>query len=269
MSNKIFTALINEQINIFKNSFCETSTFLFYDEKLKQLIHPGEYGMYRENDVKNFLKYFIPERLNVDDGFIITADDFISTQCDIIIYDKSSTPLINGQNNQKFFTQETVVAIGEVKSNLNKCNLGKALNKLARNKKLRRMSKSIIYKCNSNNDVTNNLNPYNHLSSFLICNKLDFNIENIIHDIDNLYDSDIDYQDRHNMILSLNDGIILYSDGYKNLSFPKFKCNHNTTFHPILVNDENNHIKLFAHFLYMITSSSTVYYPDLILYMDI
>lgn len=181
--------------------------------------------MDREKTVKNFLKYFIPERLNIDDGFIITSDDFISTQCDIIIYDKSSTPLIEGENSQNFFTQETVVAIGEVKSNLNKCNLGKALN------------------------------------------KLDFDLDNIISDIDSLYDSDINYKDRHNMSLSLNDGIILYSDGHKYLSFPKFENNLNNIFNHISDSNDNNHIKAFAHCLYMITSSSTIYYLDLMLYM--
>lgn len=265
MSHKIFTTLINEQVSIFKNSFCNTSTYIFYDEKQQKLIHPGEFGMYRESIVKNFLKYFIPERLNIDDGFIITADDSTSTQCDIIIYDKSSTPLIKGEKGQKFFTQETVVAIGEIKSNLDKSNLGKALNKLARNKKLRRMGSTIIYKDPSNPDVTNNSIPYNHISSFLICNKLDFNINNIINDIDNLYDSDIDYQDRHNIILSLEDGIILYTDGKKNLPYPKFVNINNAIFNP--ASNNNHHIKAFAHFLYMVTSSSTIYYPDLILYM--
>jgi len=47
MANKIFENLLIEQINIFKESFTNISKDIFSDNSGK-LIHPGEFGTYRE-----------------------------------------------------------------------------------------------------------------------------------------------------------------------------------------------------------------------------
>ena len=59
----------------------------------------------------------------------------VSTQCDIVMYDKDTIPLIDN-GIAHFYPVEIVKGIGEVKSTLNKVEFTKALVKLARNKLL-------------------------------------------------------------------------------------------------------------------------------------
>ena len=80
------------------------------------LIHPGEFGRYRENICKEFFKNIVPSKYHFADGFIINAHGDISTQCDIILFDPQNTPLIMNDENQRFFSVETVVMVSEVKS---------------------------------------------------------------------------------------------------------------------------------------------------------
>ena len=137
MPNFIFDSLIEEKIEIFKNQFANTSKQVFFDPDNKKLIHPGEFGLYREVIVKNFIKFLIPQIVTMDNGFLITPKDNVSTQCDIIIYYKNVTPLIESSELQKFFPIETVIGVGEVKSTLSKKQFKEALNKLADVKMLR------------------------------------------------------------------------------------------------------------------------------------
>ena len=96
MSNRIFDALYREKIDIFKNSFSATSTEVFYDPENNRLIHAGEYGIYRESVVRDFLNFIVPQRLAISNGFLMSAMDDISTQCDVVIFDSKMTPLFQG-----------------------------------------------------------------------------------------------------------------------------------------------------------------------------
>lgn len=141
--NNIFLQLIKTKIEQFENDYINLSRQIFVDSSGK-IIHPGEFGTYREKIIRNFLKPFLPTRLDIGNGFIITSKDRISSQCDIIIYDKEYTPIIeNGE--QKFFPVECVVGVIEAKSKLTKSTLRDALIKLSKIKDLR-------------NDIDNN--PY-------------------------------------------------------------------------------------------------------------
>jgi len=53
MSSFIFSKILEEKIEFFKYSFKETSKDIFYDEKTKRLIHPGEFGTHREQICKD------------------------------------------------------------------------------------------------------------------------------------------------------------------------------------------------------------------------
>ena len=71
--------------------------------------------MYRERIVSDLLKPFLPSRLAVGTGFIITHQNKQSTQCDLIIYDKENTPVIEN-GDQRFFPVECVIGVVEVKN---------------------------------------------------------------------------------------------------------------------------------------------------------
>ena len=88
-----------------------------------------------------------------------------------------------------------------VKSTLSKAEFEKALVKMANNKKMfldRKGAQEPIF-C---------LEEKDEIISFLICNNLDFNIDDI--DFENIYRDIPDVRFRHNMILSLQEGLLLY-----------------------------------------------------------
>src|SRR5438128_86019 len=91
--NEIFKNLAIQNFTNFKNSFHETKR-VFWDEKNKRLRHTGEFGIYREDLVKKWLRLVVPEKFGISSGFVISAMGSISTQCDIIIYDRTVTPMI-------------------------------------------------------------------------------------------------------------------------------------------------------------------------------
>ena len=135
--NKLFKNITLENYNELLQSY-ERSKEIFWDADNSKLIHPGEFGEYREDILKRFLGLYIPEEFGISSGFVITSSGLISNQCHIIIYDKSKTPRIQNFENQRFFPIETVLGIGEVKSTISSmAELNKYLQKLSKLKELR------------------------------------------------------------------------------------------------------------------------------------
>lgn len=265
MPNKVFDSLLIEKIEQFKTAFSSISKSVFYDEAKKRIFHTGEYGTYREAIVRDFLRFIIPRSLDISTGFLMTSLDDISAQCDVIIFDSNMTPIYEEGDRQRFFPIESVHGIGEVKSTLSKVEFKTAINKLARNKALsERMVgiPTIIRK-----SPPGPYDPINHtydiIPSFLICQKLDFDISNIEQEISSYYDDDIEVRHRHNLILSIDDGLLSYFDlNKKTLPYPRHnQLNLKDRF---TYSDVNKyiHFKVFATYMFMITSSKTLFYPD-------
>jgi len=83
------------------------------------LSHQGEKGSAREDIIAAFIKKFLPMDFDVGRGFIEDANGTISTQTDIIIYDKHQTPRVGfGDEAGKFgiYPFESVYYVIEVKS---------------------------------------------------------------------------------------------------------------------------------------------------------
>ena len=203
--NKLFHNIAVENYQDLIRSF-DKSKKIFWKAEENKLIHPGEYGKYREDIIKRFLKLYIPERFGISSGFIINPNDEISSQCDIIIYDKSKTPRIQNYESQRFFPIETVIGVGEVKSTINsETELNSYLIKLSKFKKMR-------YGVKNSNPYFRpiNSNPYNldtypadNISTFLICYKFNFEVKNLNY-------GEIEQKFWHNMVLSLQDGLHSY-----------------------------------------------------------
>lgn len=267
---RIIESIIEQNIDDLEKDFELYSKRKFYDKKSKKLIHPGEYGIYRGRSVSKFLKNFLPKNYAISTGFIVNNIDEISTQCDLIINYKDLTPLISDYINQEFYTAETVVAIGEIKSTLNKSDLKKALNKLAKCKRIKDNTlEPQIYK--SNNSTFNpSKQPYDTTFTFLVCEKLDFNTDNLLDELSGYYDQGINNIHKHNMIYSLKDGLFTYYkeglDGksmtihYPNLGEEELKN--------LLIQDEDKYVpaKLFGSYFFQAIISHTILVPDLIRY---
>jgi len=197
MASSIFQTLVQRQIETFVQTFADDSSKLFRNQENK-LFHPGEYGMYKEACLRNLLSTILSRKEAVSDGFIITSRDNHSTQCDILIHNASTMPLIDA-GVAKFFPVEDVYAIGEVKSNLGKSDAVKALRKLSKNK--------MLVDDRINKKYSTNFLHEDTISTFLVCNKFEFDI--IILNFEEIY-KDIKRKYWHNFILSLEDGLFFY-----------------------------------------------------------
>lgn len=122
----------------FKKDFLELSRLIFQSEEAKNgLHHAGEFGRYREQLLRSFMASFLPNRLAVGDGFVITMMGDRSTQCDAIFYDRDTTPHLSAAGGLAMFPIEVCAAVGEVKSKLSFPQLKEALAKLRATKKMR------------------------------------------------------------------------------------------------------------------------------------
>lgn len=265
--NEITRNLTIQNYRNFLNSFKESKT-IFWDDKEKRLFHSGEYGIYREELVKKWLRIVVPEKFGISSGFIITDKGSISTQCDIIIYDKDKTPKIENIDSQRFFPIETVSCIGEVKSDINtSSDLNKYLIKLSEIKKLREEVTDPLpyYRGMTGNDLSPKLNPFDNIYSFLICNKFGFNL-----DLDKIDYGDIEQQYKHNNVLSLEDGVINYRTvgGSTNLNMP-FMGGDNLLYNYLKNDDAElpSHILSFLSSLQMALNFTALLNIDIVCYL--
>jgi len=268
MSNKIIKLLTKERVDRFCNAFTLTKD-LFWDVEQKKLRHPGEFGSYRENIVKHMIELFIPQRYGIGNGFVISNSDDISTQCDIIIYDSHTAPLIENEYGQKFYLIESVVGIGEVKSNINsKAELNNYLNKMAKIKMLREKTKNAAPLYSQFKIYDPISNPFDQIFSFIICKRLNFPINETTDIIK--YEDNIPQRHWHNLAISIDDGCFLYKteSGSKNLYFPfNGKMLHKHHWLPKDNNDISQHIIFFLSWLYSGIKLTTILNIDLGLYL--
>ncbi|MFB9110560.1 DUF6602 domain-containing protein [Flavobacterium gyeonganense] len=280
MGNKIFDTILLRKIENFVSTFGEDSNSIF---KLNEkLIHPAEYGKYRENALKDLLQ--VLTKFKVSDGFVITSNEKVSTQCDVVVYDNLDFPVLEN-NLAQFFSIESVISIGEVKSTLNKAQFKSALRKLAENKKLSeningKPKLKVIYG-----------DEYNSPISFLVCKNLKFELEKI--DYDEIYKG-IPKIYWHNLILIVDQGLSNYTFATKNFSesdksefvsnggninlvsfFPnKFYTYNNTTYECntnfLKVDDQDQfkHIKMFITGFSQAILYKTIFQTQIVHYMN-
>ncbi len=270
MANKIFQELAKEKIDLFKRAFDESKE-LFWDETKSKLIHPGEFGVYREAIVKDFLSIFIPSRYSIGSGFIINTNGIISTQCDLVIYDHQSTPLMQSINHQIFYPIETVVAVGEIKSNIeSKVALIDALTKLAKIKEMREgIGQNLFIRPEREGDYDPVHFSFDQLFTFLICNKFGFEIQNKDDNTFDIYPPEIPPRHKHNILFSINDGIYIYHNGRSNYYYPvtDVKIEKEKFIKP-----DNKGIE--SHFLHLISGlligvkTSSILSPDMAKYLS-
>jgi hypothetical protein len=275
MANRVFEQLTVEQINIFRHSFSSISRATFYDEETGRLIHAYEFGTYREAICRDFLKFFIPGRLDIAQGFLINAENKVSSQCDIIVYDSNSTPLIQSESRQRFFPVETVCAVGEVKSRVSKDELRGALKRLSFAKQMREdIDQPLVIWQKKPHPFDPETYLDDQLFTFVICEKLDFSLSS--GSIEKLYEDGLPHRHKHNMILSIEDGLLLYyyePDRYYSqwpVVYPNntvVELNHHalipTSGHELI------HFKGFATNMFLAMSSATVLFPDAVLYLGL
>ena len=285
IKNNIYKTLLYEKIEHFIYSFKEASRELFFDEEKARLIHAGEFGRLREVVSKDFVRFTIPIRLDIGTGFIMNHIGDVSTQVDLVVYDKNATPLVQDSEKQYFYPVETVCAAGEIKSVLSKSELKKALNKLARIKEIRERiaeTDTQIIRTNPQRSLPAKFDPKindsDRMLTFLICERFDFATNNLTNELNSFYESGIEPRNKHNMILSIDDGLLLYrfpgdteAGVVKHMpapvvNNPEFQVQKNV----FLVRSHENpyqHFQIFCTYLFSRTQSISILSPDLAYYL--
>lgn len=97
------------------------------DRARKNSTHPGLKGDSAESIVRSFLIKYLPKNLEISTGHIFDINKKFSNQIDIIIHEKSRTPImyLNEEKQLKLIPVECVYSVIEVKSFLNKTELTK------------------------------------------------------------------------------------------------------------------------------------------------
>ncbi|WEG09478.1 hypothetical protein PU630_02615 [Microbacterium horticulturae] len=105
--------------------------------------HPGAKGDATEEQWTVVLREFLPQRYGVGPIFAIDSLGRRSEQIDIGIFDRQYSPLFFEQGDVRFVPVESVYAVCEVKSRMNKVNLDYARDKVASVRQLHRTSAEI------------------------------------------------------------------------------------------------------------------------------
>lgn len=275
---EIFLEIYKEQVELFMSSYMKSSRNIFYEpENQNNLHHAGEFGIYRERIVSKFLKLFTPQRLEFDSGFVIVPNDKPSKQVDIVVYDRNESPLIKSEEGQKFFPMETVASIGEIKSVVSLRLLKTELQNLVELKKMRESlgDRFLLYSAKPKDlDLENSITkeipfnpssfPHDQISTFLICEKFDFelNEENTNQKISSLYDDETIDRHKVDFILSLKDGFIgYYKEGEEFLLHPLTVDGYNIELVPS--NDNLDHIKQFVNLFYNRLALTSIVKPEI------
>jgi hypothetical protein len=285
--NNIYKTLLYEKIDHFIYSFKQASRELFFDKEKSRLIHAGEFGRLREGVSKNFIRFAVPRRLDIGTGFVMNHVGDVSTQVDLIVYDKIETPLVQDSENQCFYPVETACAVGEIKSVLKKDDFKIAINKLAKIKELReRISETDtrIIRTNPQRPIQSKFDPIindsDRLFTFMICERFDFDIKKLVNELNSLYESDIEPRNKHNMVLSIDDGLLLYMfPGHTSvgtvkhkpvpvINNPEFQVQKNV-FLARTEENPNYHLQTFCTYLFSRTQSISILSPDLSHYLGV
>lgn len=270
--NQAFAALLNEKIELFIHSFTVAARQSFVDPSTGKLFHAAEFGTYREKILREFLRLAVPARLDLGTGFLINAAGDVSTQADVVVYDRSAVPRVESNEHQRFFPVEGVCAIGEVKSRLSKTALRDALNKLARVKaKADQVSSTIpIYRSPTLKDSAFDRETvqYDQLFSFLVCEGFDFDPTTLANEVGGWYEPDIKAHHKHNMVLSVENGLLLYVDNNKkSWMYPPTPTWPAKNRFVSVAPGNKDHFYLFSTYMNIATTSSTILYPEMTAYM--
>lgn len=100
--------------------------------------HFGESGAEAEIILRDFLNNHLPKRFAAETGIVIDEKNQISMQSDILVYDADNSPVYRKGGRVMILPSDNVASVIEVKSRLNKKELGDAAKKIASVKGLKK-----------------------------------------------------------------------------------------------------------------------------------
>ncbi len=129
-----------------------------FDKIHSQIEHMGGRGGEREANLRMFLEAYLPRQYAIATGEIVDSKGNISRQCDLIIYDALTCPLLLAGQDYRVFPAESVYAVIEVKSVLDTVQLNSSIENIRSVKDLERANGKIggivfAYKSNQKKNV--------------------------------------------------------------------------------------------------------------------
>ena len=109
------------------------------------VAHPGEKGTATEENWRELLSAYLPNRYEVDKAFVVDVDGQRSQQIDVIVFDQQYSPVLFETGGVRFIPAENVYAVFEVKQELDRRNLDYAARKVESVRRLRRTSAPIVH----------------------------------------------------------------------------------------------------------------------------
>lgn len=184
-------------------------------------------GSAREKEVRKKLELIFPQSIGISTGCIIDTEKKTSKQTDIVVYEKDICPVFSINNNEEttYYPCEGVIAVGEIKSTINTKELEDSFAKIKSVKQLNRFSKdSTIWRSYCSRQITQGANyqkfdqknnSVDQIYGFILCEKIGLKLDTFLTKCSDL----IKAEDAHllpNIIVSLHDGIFVYTDSKMN-----------------------------------------------------
>jgi hypothetical protein len=192
---------------------------------------PGLIGAARENPARKQLEKLLPGFVNCGSGIVFDSFGGRSKQQDIVLLERDYCPVfsINDTPEATFYPVEGVIAVGEVKSTVDKGTLLEALNNVKSAKKLQRFSQrdetlgmppAASYRLYGSggafaaiqeNEFNQSQKFRDQLYSFILCKSFAYSADTVLATLVEFGQAE-GFEFLPNLIVSLQDGFILNCD---------------------------------------------------------
>ena len=193
--------------------------------KAGKTTHPCSVGSGREKALMNKLKNILPHGVGVGSGFVIDSYGKTSSQCDLIIYEEDLALkfIINEDENYAYYNCESVIAVGEIKSDATIADIEDSFKKLKIIRELKRhkradtsfrsyLSKNSI--CGAESETYNpSKNGFDQIFTFVLCKSLNTPLTSIAKKANEVFETTDKY---FNLILPIEGNAITYINTAQN-----------------------------------------------------
>lgn len=174
------------------------------------MTQPGAIGSGREQSARQKLKLILPAGVGIGSGFIIDSYGNTSKQCDIILYEENFALRFNPNNdiNNIYYNCESVIAVGEVKSDVTKKELLDSIQKLRIVKSMQRRDDGRSFRKYFSSQAVDELlgpgtrdykvktSPLKQIYTFLLCKDLNLKTTDIFKLLNEECKEDWEYPNR-------------------------------------------------------------------------
>ncbi len=178
--------------------------------RASMMTQPGAIGSGREQSAKQKLKLILPAGVGIGSGFIIDSYGNTSKQCDIILYEENFALRFNPNNdiNNIYYNCESVIAVGEVKSDVTKKELLDSIQKLRIVKSMQRRDDGRSFRKYFSSQAVDELlgpgtrdykvktSPLKQIYTFLLCKDLNLKTSDIFKLLNENCKEDWEYPNR-------------------------------------------------------------------------